>query len=122
MLAAMEAAERVEEHLASLGVDVMTTAPGSWRLVLDSAGYLYVLGGSWRPSGDELRWWLTVAGVQVAHRCRQRAGQPGVLPWGDALDVLADALSRDDWQPPHGATDDPGARARRPRGRHHPTE
>jgi aminoglycoside phosphotransferase len=37
---------------------------------------------------EELRWWLAVAGVQFAHRRLERAGEPGVLPWRDAVAVL----------------------------------
>ena len=49
--------------------------------------------GDWAPDADELTWWLTVAGVQFAHRRRlERAGEPGVLPWLDAVDVLDGAL------------------------------
>jgi len=39
------------------------------------------------PDGD-LAWWLGVAGVQFAHRRLERAGEPGVLPWLDAIEVL----------------------------------
>lgn len=63
-------------------------------------GYLTCLEHTWAPSPAELRWWLTAAGVQFAHRRQQRTGQPGVLPWTDAITVLAAAL-RDDrpWMP-----------------------
>ncbi len=47
--------------------------------------------GSW-PNDDERRWWLAVAGVQFAHRRLERAGEPGVLPWLDAVTVLEAAL------------------------------
>jgi aminoglycoside phosphotransferase (APT) family kinase protein len=57
-----------------------------------AAGYLAGLRHAWAPDRTEVRWWLTVAGVQFAHRRRQRSGQPGVRPWMDALIVLADAL------------------------------
>jgi aminoglycoside phosphotransferase (APT) family kinase protein len=45
------------------------------------------------PKADELSWWLSVAGVQFAHRRLERAGEPGVLPWGDAIAVLDEALA-----------------------------
>lgn len=40
-----------------------------------------------------MRWWLSVAGVQFAHRRLERAGQPGVLPWREAVTVLEGALA-----------------------------
>jgi aminoglycoside phosphotransferase (APT) family kinase protein len=46
---------------------------------------------AWQPRADELAWWLSVAGVQFAHRRLERAGEPGVLPWRDALGVLDEA-------------------------------
>jgi aminoglycoside phosphotransferase (APT) family kinase protein len=46
------------------------------------------------PVADERDWWLSVAGVQFAHRRLERAGEPGVLPWLDALTVLEAALAR----------------------------
>ena len=65
-----------------------------------ASGYLASLQHTWAPGPTELRWWLTAAGMQFAHRRLQRAGQPGVLPWTDAITVLATAL-RDDraWMP-----------------------
>jgi aminoglycoside phosphotransferase len=45
-----------------------------------------------RPDEGELDWWLSVAGVQFAHRRLERAGEPGVLPWRDAVTVLQSAL------------------------------
>jgi Ser/Thr protein kinase RdoA (MazF antagonist) len=46
----------------------------------------------WAPESDELIWWLAVAGVQFAHRRLERAGEPGVLPWLDAVAVLDGVL------------------------------
>lgn len=40
------------------------------------------------PGEDEVSWWSSVAGVQFAHRRLERAGQPGVLPWLEAVAVL----------------------------------
>jgi aminoglycoside phosphotransferase (APT) family kinase protein len=57
-----------------------------------ASGYLTNIQHTWAPGPTELRWWLTAAGVQFAHRRRQRAGQPGVLPWTDAISILASAL------------------------------
>jgi hypothetical protein len=52
-------------------------------------------GGAWAPDEEELTWWLAVAGAQFAHRRLQRAGEPGVLPWAEALTVLDDVLRND---------------------------
>jgi aminoglycoside phosphotransferase len=51
----------------------------------------------WAPDADELAWWLGVAGVQFAHRRLERAGEPGVLPWLDAIAVLEGALAAGQW-------------------------
>jgi aminoglycoside phosphotransferase (APT) family kinase protein len=56
-----------------------------------SAGFLAAAG--WSPADEELAWWLNVAGVQFAHRRLERAGEPGVLPWLDAIAVLESALA-----------------------------
>jgi hypothetical protein len=48
------------------------------------------------PDEDELAWWLSVAGVQFAHRRLERAGAPGVLPWLDAVTALESALPGSD--------------------------
>jgi hypothetical protein len=56
--------------------------------------YLERARPGWAPDDAELRWWLTVAGVQLAHRRHERAGEPGVLPARAALDVLVAALER----------------------------
>jgi Ser/Thr protein kinase RdoA (MazF antagonist) len=45
------------------------------------------------PDPTELTWWLSVAGIQFAHRRLERAGEPGVLPWLDAVVVLETALT-----------------------------
>jgi aminoglycoside phosphotransferase (APT) family kinase protein len=65
-----------------------------------ATGYLTGLRDGWEPASSELRWWLTVAGVQFAHRRRERAGQPGVRPFTEAIAVFAGAL-RDNgaWMP-----------------------
>jgi aminoglycoside phosphotransferase (APT) family kinase protein len=46
------------------------------------------------PDESELAWWRSVAGVQFAHRRFERAGEPGVLPWREAVEVL-DLVSTD---------------------------
>ena len=59
------------------------------------AGYL---GASdWHPTTTELRWWLGVAGVQFTYNRWEREGEPRVLPWRNALAVLANALDDDAW-------------------------
>ncbi|MGH2939177.1 MAG: phosphotransferase family protein [Solirubrobacterales bacterium] len=55
------------------------------------SGFLAESGAA-PPGGDELTWWLAVAGVQFAHRRLERAGEPGVLPWLDAVSVLEAAF------------------------------
>jgi aminoglycoside phosphotransferase (APT) family kinase protein len=61
------------------------------------SGYLDELAGSWRPAREELRWWLTAAGVQFIHRRWERAGQPGVGAWQEAADVMCVALATLPW-------------------------
>jgi aminoglycoside phosphotransferase len=56
-------------------------------------GYLDQVGRRWRPTPAQLRWWLTVAGIQFVHLRWQRAGQLGVAPWSDAVDTLRAALT-----------------------------
>jgi Ser/Thr protein kinase RdoA (MazF antagonist) len=45
------------------------------------------------PDPGEAAWWLSVAGAQFAHRRLERAGEPGVLPWRDAVATLESALT-----------------------------
>lgn len=68
-----------------------------------AAGFL-AESGDWVPDADELVWWLGVAGVQFAHRRLERAGEPGVPPWLDAVAVLHRVLESDpaDWLPGPG--------------------
>lgn len=56
-------------------------------------GYLAELAGRWRPTPEQIRWWITVAGIQFIHHRWQRAGQPGVAPWSHAIDTLHAALT-----------------------------
>jgi aminoglycoside phosphotransferase len=60
------------------------------------AGFL-AESGDWAPDADEMAWWLGVAGVQFAHRRLERAGEPEVLPWLDAVAVLEGALAAGQW-------------------------
>lgn len=55
-----------------------------------TSGYLDEAAGP-GPTDDELAWWLAVAGVQFAHRRLEGAGEPGALPWLDAVEVLEKA-------------------------------
>lgn len=55
------------------------------------AGYLGALRVPWRPTPDDWRWWITVAGVQLIHRRWRRGDQPA--PWSQAADVLQSALA-----------------------------
>jgi aminoglycoside phosphotransferase len=59
------------------------------------AGGFLAEANDWSPSPDEVRWWVSVAGVQFAHRRLERAGDPGVLPWLEAIAVLESALTRE---------------------------
>jgi aminoglycoside phosphotransferase (APT) family kinase protein len=55
------------------------------------AGFLAEATG-WVPGEDELSWWTAVAGVQFAHWRLERADDPRVPPWRDAVSVLEAAL------------------------------
>ncbi len=59
----------------------------------------FLAEADWSPDADELAWWLSVAGVQFAQRRLERAGEPGVLPWREAIAVLDAALDEEppDW-------------------------
>ena len=100
-----------DAHIAPLGLDLaratfialLGAGPVGYvardqqaRAQAVTRGYLEQLGGDWRPTRDELRWWLTVAGVQFIHRRWERTGQPGVSPWQEAADILAAALNTRD--------------------------
>jgi Ser/Thr protein kinase RdoA (MazF antagonist) len=52
----------------------------------------YLAEADWSPDQAELDWWLSVAGVQFAHRRLERAGEPSVPPWLEALTVLESSL------------------------------
>jgi hypothetical protein len=59
------------------------------------AGYLN--GSDWNPTTSELKWWLEVAGVQVVNYRWLRSDQPNVPSWQEAIIVLEQSLSNDDW-------------------------
>ncbi|HJS92895.1 MAG TPA: aminoglycoside phosphotransferase family protein [Solirubrobacteraceae bacterium] len=97
-----------DAHIAPLGLDLARAAfiallgagPAGYlardhqqRARAVARGYLAQVGERWRPTHEELRWWLAAAGVQFVHRRWQRAGQPGVAPWTDAVDTLRAALT-----------------------------
>jgi hypothetical protein len=52
----------------------------------------YLAEADWSPDQAELDWWLSVAGVQFAHRRLDRPGEPGVPPWLEAVTVLESTL------------------------------
>jgi Ser/Thr protein kinase RdoA (MazF antagonist) len=52
----------------------------------------YLAEADWSPDQAELDWWLSIGGVQFAHRRLERAGEPGVPPWPDAVAVLESSL------------------------------
>jgi Ser/Thr protein kinase RdoA (MazF antagonist) len=78
--------------LSGSGPEGYVAQDGAARATAVASGFLAAADG-WSPASDELRWWLAVAGVQFAHRRRERAGEPGVLPWLDAVTVLETALT-----------------------------
>jgi hypothetical protein len=80
--------------LLGVGPDGYVARDHAERAGAVADAYLECARSSWAPDGAELRWWLTVAGVQLAHRRHERAGEPGVLPAGAVLDVLVGALER----------------------------
>lgn len=95
-----------EAHVAPLGLDLarlifialLGSGPDGYpardheaRANAVAAAYLGALQHRWDLTTDELRWWLTVAGIQFIHRRWQRGGQPA--PWEQAAAVLAAALT-----------------------------
>jgi Ser/Thr protein kinase RdoA (MazF antagonist) len=56
-----------------------------------ATGYLAESG--WSPDQAALAWWVSVAGVQFVHRRLERAGEPGVPRWQEAVTVLESSLS-----------------------------
>jgi Phosphotransferase enzyme family len=77
--------------LLGAGPEGYAAADNAARSQAVVTGFLAASAGR-SPDPDELRWWLTVAGIQFAHRRLERAGEPGVLPWRDAIEVLDRAL------------------------------
>ncbi len=96
-----------EAHVAPLGLDLarlmfialLGSGPAGYvardhraRAAAVTAGYLSAIQHRWLPTSDELRWWLSVAGIQFIHR-RWHLGGPA--PWQQAAAVLASALMSD---------------------------
>jgi aminoglycoside phosphotransferase len=78
--------------LSGAGPEGYVAREGTARAAAVARGLL-AEADDWSPAPDEMRWWLGVAGVQFAHRRLERAGEPGVLPWPDAVTVLERALA-----------------------------
>jgi aminoglycoside phosphotransferase (APT) family kinase protein len=78
--------------LSGSGPEGYVAQEGATRAAAAARGFLVAADG-WSPTQDEIGWWVGVAGVQFAHRRLERAGQPGVLPWLDAITVLEAALA-----------------------------
>jgi aminoglycoside phosphotransferase len=78
--------------LSGSGPEGYVAKEGAARASAVARGFL-AAADDWSPARDEMRWWLAVGGVQFAHRRLERAGEPGVLPWLDALTVLETALA-----------------------------
>jgi aminoglycoside phosphotransferase (APT) family kinase protein len=53
----------------------------------------FLAEADWSPDRAELAWWVSIAGVQFAQRRLERAGEPGVLPWREAVEVLESTLT-----------------------------
>jgi aminoglycoside phosphotransferase (APT) family kinase protein len=77
--------------LLGAGPEGYVAADGEARARAVTEGFL--AAAEWSPDAEELAWWTSVAGVQFAHRRHERAGEPGVLPWRDAVAVLDSALA-----------------------------
>jgi len=78
--------------LAGSGPEGYVAVEGAARASAVTGGFLAAADDR-PPARAEIRWWLSVAGVQFAHRRLERAGEPGVLHWLDAVTVLESALS-----------------------------
>jgi hypothetical protein len=59
------------------------------------AGYL--TSSAWRPTTGEMKWWLEVAGVQMAYNRLLRSDEASMPPWRDAVLLLEATLSDNDW-------------------------
>ncbi len=79
-------------------IALVGSGPEGYAAEAQAARLRAVIGGflaesaDWATDAAELSWWFGVAGVQFAHRRLERAGEPGVLPWLDAVAVLDGAL------------------------------
>lgn len=56
-------------------------------------GYLSTVANHWRPTTQELRWWLSVAAIQFVHHRWQHGGRPA--PWEQAAKILSIALNNE---------------------------
>lgn len=54
-------------------------------------GYLHAVASHWRPTPEDVRWWLSVAAIQFIHRRWQSGGRPA--PWEQAATVLQTSLN-----------------------------
>ncbi len=54
-------------------------------------GYLNAVANHWRPTAEEIRWWLSVAAIQFIHNRWRAGGRPA--PWQQAAEILPVALS-----------------------------
>jgi aminoglycoside phosphotransferase (APT) family kinase protein len=54
----------------------------------DAVAEGFLAEADWSPDRAEVAWWVSVAGVQFAQRRLERAGEPGVAPWREAVELL----------------------------------
>jgi Phosphotransferase enzyme family len=54
-------------------------------------GYLSAVANHWRPTADDIRWWLSVAAIQFSHSRWRDGGRPA--PWQQAAQILPVALN-----------------------------
>jgi Phosphotransferase enzyme family len=54
-------------------------------------GYLNTVANHWRPTTEDIRWWLSVAAIQFTHGRWRAGGRPA--PWQHAAQILPAALS-----------------------------
>lgn len=54
-------------------------------------GYLNAVANHWRPTAEDIRWWLSVAAIQFIHSRWRNGGRSA--PWQQAAEILPVALS-----------------------------
>lgn len=54
-------------------------------------GYLNAVADHWRPTAEDIRWWLSVAAIQFIHGRWRTGGRPA--PWQQAAEILPFTLS-----------------------------